>query len=124
MKDISFTAGLHVFSCILYSFLTTEHMRILPSGSAMGHTVKIKPDHSMPSPTPADSEVSMVSSNSATVSEEAQAATGFNHSPFPSVDSFITSQLTKGGVQGSIRRWTYFPTGALYFMVCNDIDTL
>ena len=106
---------LHILTVFcMYSFLTTEHMRILPSGSARGHTVKTKPDHSMPPPTPADSEVSMASSNSATVSEEAQAATGFSQSPFPSVDSFITSQLTKGGVQGSIRRWTYFPTGALY----------
>ena len=80
-------------------------MRILPSGSAMGHTVKAKPDHSMPTPTP--TEVSMAS-----VSEQAESATGFSHSPCPSVDSFVTSQLTKGGVQGSIRRWTYFPTGA------------
>ena len=94
-------------------------MRILPSGSAMGHTVKAKPDHSMPSPTP--TEVSVASSNSAAVSKQAESATGFSHSPFPSVDLFITSQLTKGGVQGSIRRWTYFPTGAhaeILFSVC------
>ena len=36
---------------------------------------------------------------------------GYSHSPYPRVDQFITSLLTRGGVQGSIRRWTYFPQG-------------
>ena len=88
-------------------------MRILPSGSAIWQTTKAKSssasNHSTQSPTPI--EVSTVSSNSTAVSDQAKSATGFNHSPFPMVDLFITSQLTKGGVQGSIRRWTYFPAG-------------
>ena len=36
---------------------------------------------------------------------------GYSLSPFPVVDHYITSQLTRGGVQGHIRRWTYFPQG-------------
>ena len=36
---------------------------------------------------------------------------GTGASPYPSVDQFITGQLNKGGVQGSIRRWTFFPIG-------------
>ena len=39
----------------------------------------------------------------------------FNHSPYPLVDQFVTSQLTRGGVQGSIRRWTFFPQGTAHF---------
>ena len=40
---------------------------------------------------------------------------GFNHSPYPLVDQFVTSQVTRGGVQGSIRRWTFFPQGTAHF---------
>ena len=40
---------------------------------------------------------------------------GFNHSPYPLVDQFVTSQLTRGGVQGCIRRWTFFPQGTAHF---------
>ena len=36
---------------------------------------------------------------------------GAGASPYPSVDRFITGQLSRGGVQGSIRRWTLFPVG-------------
>lgn len=36
---------------------------------------------------------------------------GIGASPYPSVDQFITGQLNKGGIQGSIRRWTFFPIG-------------
>ena len=103
----------------IFSLLTTEHMRIIPSGSAIWQTSKAKSsntsDHSTQSPTPA--EVSIASSSStAILGAEAESATGFNHSPFPSVDVFITSQLTRGGVQGSIRRWTYFPTGTIHII--------
>ena len=38
---------------------------------------------------------------------------GHTHSPYPEVDHFITKQLTKGGAQGVIRRWTLFPQGKL-----------
>ena len=41
------------------------------------------------------------------------AAAGFSLSPFPLVDKFITSTLTKGDTKGSIRRWTYFSQGNL-----------
>ena len=116
-----------VYLCsFLFSFLTTEPLRILPSGSAIWQTSKAKSlntlDHSIQSPTPA--EVSTASfSSTAVLGAEAESATGFNHSPFSSVDVFITSQLTKGGVQGSIRRWTYFPTGTLkpVFSMCDGM---
>lgn len=38
---------------------------------------------------------------------------GYEHSPYPEIDNFISSVLTKGGVQGQIRRWVYFPQGKL-----------
>lgn len=43
--------------------------------------------------------------------DSATSEEGFSQSPYPSVDQFITSQLSKGGVQGAIRRWTFFPQG-------------
>lgn len=105
---------LYKFSFV-FSFLTTEHMmRILPSGSAtlfLRQTGTAKPSnssgHSVQSQTTAELSAEIPSSSTA----EAETATGFSHSPFPSVDVFITSQVARGGVQGSIRRWTYFPTG-------------
>ena len=94
----------------LFSFLTSDHMRILPSGSRIWQTSKAKASKAsddFPTPT----EVSLSATSRSSAEAEVESATGFYHSPFPSVDIFITSQLTKGGVQGSIRRWTYFPTG-------------
>ena len=42
---------------------------------------------------------------------EEEESSGFGHSPYPLVDKFISSQVVRGGVQGSIRRWTHFPQG-------------
>ena len=36
---------------------------------------------------------------------------GYAHSPYPKIDQFIIKQLTRGGAQGAIRRWTLFPQG-------------
>lgn len=36
---------------------------------------------------------------------------GYRSSPYPLVDRFITSCVNKGGVQGAIRRWSYFQQG-------------
>lgn len=36
---------------------------------------------------------------------------GFDHSPYPEIDKFISQVINKGGVQGEIRRWVFFPQG-------------
>ncbi|KAI0210666.1 DNA-directed primase/polymerase protein [Lamellibrachia satsuma] len=38
---------------------------------------------------------------------------GYDHSPHPEVDCFIEGVIGRGGVQGYIRRWSYFSQGAL-----------
>ncbi|XP_064652326.1 DNA-directed primase/polymerase protein-like [Lineus longissimus] len=38
---------------------------------------------------------------------------GYSSSPFPEIDEFIASILNIGGIQGSIRRWSYFTQGEL-----------
>ncbi len=38
---------------------------------------------------------------------------GTGVSPVPSVDTFIQTQIHRGGVQGEIRSWLYFPTSHL-----------
>ena len=45
------------------------------------------------------------------VSPPPTAAEGRGPSPYTLVDQFITRQLNRGGVQGTIRRWTFFPQG-------------
>lgn len=102
-------------------------MKILPCGLALPQTAQrsktklpIVSDHSVQS-LPTDKVAT--SSSSSTALAKAESATGYSHSPFPSVDVFITSQLTKGGVQGSIRRWTYFPTG-IYVAILYVIYTI
>lgn len=48
---------------------------------------------------------------------------GYSSSPYPLVDRFIIGCVDKGGVQGDIRRWSYFQQGiwyhhiAVYFQV-------
>lgn len=37
----------------------------------------------------------------------------YHPSPYPLVDQFISSQLFKEGVQGHIRKWTWFTQGKL-----------
>ena len=36
---------------------------------------------------------------------------GYEHSPYPEIDNFISQVINKGGVQGEIRRWVFFPKG-------------
>ena len=36
---------------------------------------------------------------------------GYEHSPYPEIDKFISQVINKGGVQGEIRRWVFFPQG-------------
>jgi len=38
---------------------------------------------------------------------------GYEHSPYPQIDNFISQVINKGGVQGEIRRWVFFPQGKL-----------
>ena len=38
---------------------------------------------------------------------------GYEHSPYPDIDVFILQVVNKGGVQGEIRRWVFFPQGIL-----------
>lgn len=38
---------------------------------------------------------------------------GYSCSPYPLVDKFINSCVSRGGVQGGIRRWSYFQQGTL-----------
>ena len=55
------------------------------------------------------------------VSPVADAVSGedrYHPSPYPLVDQFITSQLFREGVQGHIRRWTWFTQGKLQ----KDVD--
>ncbi|XP_078071182.1 DNA-directed primase/polymerase protein [Mustelus asterias] len=41
------------------------------------------------------------------------AMVGYHCSPYPEIDSFITSQVNKGGIQGVLRRWNYFSSEEL-----------
>ena len=89
------------------SFQTAQQLKILPTADT-SHDGKDRPSSKHRGST------NVVGGDVPTKSREAaglDSETGFNHSPFPSVDAFITSTLTKGGTQGSIRRWTYFPEG-------------
>lgn len=36
---------------------------------------------------------------------------GYEHSPYPEIDNFISQVINKGGVQGEVRRWVFFPQG-------------
>ena len=47
-------------------------------------------------------------------------AEGRGSSPYPLVDQFITKQLNKEGVQGVIRRYTFFPQGMFLFIFDNS----
>ncbi|CAH1799428.1 unnamed protein product [Owenia fusiformis] len=38
---------------------------------------------------------------------------GYKSSPYPEIDTYVGSIINKGGVQGQIRRWTYFSSGEL-----------
>ncbi|XP_015750339.1 PREDICTED: DNA-directed primase/polymerase protein-like [Acropora digitifera] len=39
--------------------------------------------------------------------------TGYEHSSYPDIDRFVLSVVNRGGVQGEIRKWVYFPQGKL-----------
>ncbi|KAL9982229.1 hypothetical protein ACROYT_G004254 [Oculina patagonica] len=43
----------------------------------------------------------------------ASSQSGYEHSPYPEIDQFILQVINKGGVQGEIRRWVFFPQGKL-----------
>ena len=43
----------------------------------------------------------------------AAAIEGYNKSPYPEVDEFVTSLITQDGARGVIRHWTYFQQGEL-----------
>ncbi|XP_033122326.1 DNA-directed primase/polymerase protein-like isoform X1 [Anneissia japonica] len=38
---------------------------------------------------------------------------GYQKSPFPELDGFIMSKVNQGGIQGEIRRWTYYARGGI-----------
>ncbi|XP_038661601.1 DNA-directed primase/polymerase protein isoform X3 [Scyliorhinus canicula] len=44
---------------------------------------------------------------------ETDTMVGYNCSPYPEIDSFITSQVNRGGIQGVLRRWNYFASEEL-----------
>ncbi|XP_030834215.1 DNA-directed primase/polymerase protein-like [Strongylocentrotus purpuratus] len=47
-------------------------------------------------------------------SERAETTEGYQSSPFPEIDSYIRVYcISKGGVAGEIRRWTYFSEAQL-----------
>lgn len=46
-------------------------------------------------------------------SERAETTEGYQSSPFPEIDSYIRVCISKGGVAGEIRRWTYFSEAQL-----------
>ena len=94
----------------VFSFQTAQHTRILPEGSRMARKANSSENLVHTTPSPGVLAAVVASSRS---TGEVGLEMGFSHSPFPLVDLFITSQLTKGGVQGSIRRWTYFPQGIM-----------
>ena len=48
---------------------------------------------------------------------------GYEHSPYPEIDNFISQVINKGGVQGEIRRWVFFPQG-IYHLSQLTIQTL
>ncbi|XP_072371970.1 DNA-directed primase/polymerase protein isoform X2 [Scyliorhinus torazame] len=44
---------------------------------------------------------------------ESDTMVGYHCSPYPEIDSFITSQVNRGGIQGVLRRWNYFASEEL-----------
>lgn len=98
----------------MFSFQTAQHIRILPTGTGQAKLLHLAGTYrSRSTPVPETASTSLDGSSKRTTKADEELETGFTHSPFPVTDSFITSKLTKGGVQGSIRRWTYFPKGKL-----------
>lgn len=47
------------------------------------------------------------------LSTQVPSQSGFEHSPYPIIDLFVSSVINKGDVQGVIRRWVFFPQGKL-----------
>ena len=41
--------------------------------------------------------------------------TGYEHSSYPDIDRFVLSIVNRGGVQGEIRKWVYFPQGTAQY---------
>ena len=48
---------------------------------------------------------------------------GYEHSPYPQIDNFISQVINKGGVQGEVRRWVFFPQG-IYWLCQVKIQIL
>ncbi|XP_048585081.1 DNA-directed primase/polymerase protein isoform X2 [Nematostella vectensis] len=46
-------------------------------------------------------------------SQSEDAMTGYELSPYPSIDEFVRTVIDRDGVQGHIRKWVYFPQGKL-----------
>ena len=91
--DITYTKCFYIPVCISYG--TTP--RILSFESLQSGRRKRRFHTDLPA---------SVTATSASTCEE-----GYSSSPYPPVDSFITSCVTKGGIQGAIRRWSYFQQG-------------
>uniref|UniRef100_A0A8C0SJT3 DNA-directed primase/polymerase protein n=2 Tax=Canis lupus familiaris TaxID=9615 RepID=A0A8C0SJT3_CANLF len=52
-------------------------------------------------------------------STKAENIEGFHCSPYPEVDRFVLSLVNKNGIQGGIRRWSYFfPEELLVYDIC------
>ena len=101
---------IQLFLLHMLSYQSTKHMRILPSSTKLTTKTNVS-EQQQPSSLSPPLPVAAAGCELSFGSEPSESETGFYHSPFPLVDSFIVSKLTKGGVQGSIRRWTYFPKG-------------
>lgn len=59
--------------------------------------------------------------NPTSVSSTIDYVEGYSHSPHPLVDAFIISCANKGGVQGGIRRWSYFQQGVLDYLTQHQL---
>ncbi|EDO27840.1 predicted protein, partial [Nematostella vectensis] len=66
----------------------------------------------LPSKTPRLDDKSSPSQNIVQSSGE-DAMTGYELSPYPSIDEFVRTVIDRDGVQGHIRKWVYFPQGKL-----------
>ncbi|XP_029773206.1 DNA-directed primase/polymerase protein [Suricata suricatta] len=52
-------------------------------------------------------------------SSKAENIEGFHCSPYPEIDQFVLSLVNKNGIQGGIRRWSYFfPEQLLVYDIC------
>ncbi|XP_077999309.1 DNA-directed primase/polymerase protein-like [Glandiceps talaboti] len=93
ISNVSFSSKLQILDC------ESDFVR-----RAVKLDSSIDPSHSK------DGDVGSSSTPKTTAEDVVE---GLQNSPYPDLDDFITTQINKGGIQGEIRKWTYFTQGGL-----------